>query len=56
MKVYLTIALIWSLYAVYKTRQRGYMGKDMKNQILTFLINFFLFPFCLFYAIKNKKF
>jgi len=53
---YFILCFIWALYAVYKTRQFGYLGKLISNQLQSFLTNFILFPYCLYYAIKTKKF
>jgi len=52
---YLTISILWTFYATYKTYKLGYLGKLISNQIKTFIINLILFPYCLFYAIKNNK-
>jgi hypothetical protein len=54
--IYLTICTIWSLYAVYKTRSFGTLGKLVSNQIQSFIINFLLCPYCIYYAVKYKKF
>ena len=53
--IYLVLSFIWSIYSVYRTRQMGYLGKLISNQIQVFILNFVLFPYCLYYAIKHKK-
>ena len=53
---YIIIATAWASYATYKTSNMGNLGKLISNQIQTFLINLVLFPYCLFYAIRYKKF
>jgi beta-lactamase regulating signal transducer with metallopeptidase domain len=54
--IYLILAFIWGIYAAYRNYQ---MAKKLYgvwlNVTIGFLINFILFPYCLYIAIKNKK-
>jgi len=50
------LATLWAIYATYKTIKMCYLGKFFINQIKTFVVNFLLFPYCLYYDIKFKKF
>jgi len=53
--IYLVLAFFWGCYSIYRIRQFGILGKKLSNQIQTFLINFTIFPYCLYYAIRYKK-
>jgi len=56
MNIYFILCLLWGLYASYK--QRTIYQRPLncwKNVIITGLINFWVFPYALYIAIKNKK-
>lgn len=53
--IYSILAFIWSIFAVYKIRKFGRLGKLFVNQLTAMVINFIGFPYCLYYAIKHKK-
>lgn len=56
LKIYLLLCTAWGIFAIYKVRQMGgYLGKLFLPQVQTFLTNFILMPYCVYYAIKHKK-
>jgi hypothetical protein len=54
--IYLILATIWGIYAAYNQYQlsKNLYGKWL-NTLKGFIVNFILFPYCLFISIKNKK-
>jgi hypothetical protein len=52
--IYLVVCLIWGCFAVYKNHQYPINPTNI-NHLVVFLINFILFPYCLYIALKNKK-
>jgi len=56
MNIYFILCLLWGLYASYKQRTIYQRSLNCwKNVIITGLINFWVFPYALYIAIKNKK-
>lgn len=53
--IYSILALCWAIFAVYKTRQFGQLGKLLSNQLESFFLNLIIFPYALYYSIKHKK-
>lgn len=53
--IYSILALCWAIFAVYKTRQFGTLGKLFSNQLQSFFLNLIIFPYAFYYAIKHKK-
>ena len=52
--IYLIICFIWGCFAVYKNHQYP-IKPTVINHFIVFLINFFLFPYCLYVAVKYDK-
>lgn len=53
---YCIFAFAWAIFSVFQVRQMGLIGKLWINMIKTFIVNLLLFPYCLYYALKNEKF
>lgn len=53
--IYIVLAIIWAIYCSYRTSQFGKLGKLKSNLLLSFVLNFIIFPYSLYYAIKHKK-
>lgn len=53
--IYLILAICWAIFAVYKTRQFGHLGKLLSNQAQSFFLNLIIFPYAFYYAIKHKQ-
>lgn len=51
---YLVICFLWSWFAVYKQHQYP-MKSVFLRYVVIFLLNFVIFPYCLYLAIKNNK-
>ena len=54
--IYIVLAIIWAIYCSYRTSKFGKLGKLPSNLLLSFFMNFIIFPFSLGYAIWHKKF
>lgn len=54
--IYFYLAIIWGIYCSYRTSKMDNLGKLFSNQIKCFILNLIVFPFSIYYAIKNKKF
>ena len=52
--IYLTLCLIWSIYSVWLIIK--FYKANFKHCMINFIINFIIFPYALFIAIKNKMF
>ena len=52
--IYLIICFFWSWFAVYKQSQYP-LKSTIGTYIMIYFLNFAIFPYCLFLAIKNKK-
>lgn len=52
--IYLILCLIWSVYSVWIIIK--FWKADLKHCIINFIMNFVIFPYSLFIAIKDKKF
>lgn len=53
--VYGFVCLLWGIFAIHKNATSYSIKPTIGKQILTFIINFFLFPYCWYYAKKHKK-
>lgn len=56
MIIYISTCLLWAIYATYRTFLMGELGKLPHNLIKTFSINLLLTPYCVYHAVRYKKF
>jgi len=52
---YLILALLWAIYCSFRTSKMGRLGRNFINLFITFITNFLIFPYSVYYSIKNKK-